>query len=197
MKYVLTKDGKMTNDERRDTVNAVQGWLGVKDDSVLVLADGWRLEATGWDDSPLVYLCGTITPDLVHLEWREYAEQKLAEEGIGVLSPVRGKDPRDWTMDGQDSVRKTHYAHGGFVPRDRRDIERCDAMLLHFMAEGDPDRQSIGTWVELGWAIELGTPVVVATDMDAVATHPFVYRHAAKVCGTLDDALGYLTFLLS
>jgi len=81
---------------------------------------------------PLVYLCGTITQDPKHLEWRKQATAMLADYGIDTLNPVRGKNPSDWRKDGLDSV-NTPYAKGGFVPQDRMDVLlRCDALLLGF-----------------------------------------------------------------
>lgn len=142
---------------------------------------------------PLVYLCGTITQDPKHLEWRKQATAMLADYGIDTLSPVRGKNPNDWRKDGLDST-NTPYASGGFVARDKRDVARCDAVLLAFW---EPlDRQSIGTWWEAGWASEMGKPIVVCSELPEVVEHPFVWRQAAKICPTLDDAVEYLVFLL-
>ncbi len=148
------------------------------------------------DMRPVVYLCGTITPNSVHLDWRKKAEEELAGYCIDVLNPTRGKDPTDWTLDGTDSAEDTPYACGGFVPRDRRDLRRADAVLLVFRTDSKVARQSVGTWCELGWATAWDIPVVVVTDLPEVAKHPFVWRQAAKVCGTLDEGLEYLEFLL-
>ena len=147
-------------------------------------------------NGPLVYLCGTITPNAIHRDWRDAAEWELADYGIGCLSPVRGKNPADWTPDGLEGKASVAYSNGGFVARDRRDVERCDALLLAFTKDMDPGRQSLGTWCELGWATAWNIPVVVWTDMPEIEKHPFIYRQAAKVCGTLDEALEYLEFLL-
>ena len=144
--------------------------------------------------NPLVYLCGTITQNPKHLEWRKQATAMLADYGIDTLNPVRGKNPSDWRKDGLDSV-NTPYAKGGFVPRDRMDVLlRCDALLLGFW---EPlDRQSIGTWWEAGWADSKGKPIVVCSELPEVVEHPFVWRQAAKVCATLEDGVEYLAFLL-
>lgn len=143
--------------------------------------------------TPIVYLCGTITKDPKHLIWRKAATQALAVLGVGTLSPVRGKEPNDWRPDGLEAIQPTIYSHGGFVPRDLMDLENCDAVLLYF---ADPcQRQSIGTWFELGYAVRLGVPVVVVSDLPDVKEHPFVWRHAARVCQTLNEGLEYLRFL--
>ena len=150
-------------------------------------------------NKPLVYLCGTITKEPRHLEWREDAEEYLALHGIGVLSPVRNKDPEDWTEGGLDGRVGAVYAGGAFVERDERDLKICDAVLLYFPAHACPTRQSIGTWAEFGLAAlagGLGKPVVVVTDLPEVARHPFIYRRAAKITSSFDEALEYLVFLL-
>ena len=196
-KYLVKMPSSVSQADVTWVTEALRTWMEDKyGDAAVFLPDGWDVEVVR-QDRPLVYLCGTITPDPVHLAWREEAEERLDKLGVGVVSPVRGKDPRDWTLDGTDSARPTTYANGGFVPRDRRDLERCDAVLLYFMADGAPDRQSIGTWVELGWANILDVPVVIVTDMKEVSGHPFVWRSAAKVCETLDEGLEYLAFLLA
>ena len=143
---------------------------------------------------PKVYLCGTITQDPKHLEWRKRAEIDLTACDIGTINPVRGKSPSDWRKDGLDSIQPTIYDNGGFVPRDERDVRRCDAMLVCFKDKGD--RQSIGTWVEVGWAQMLNIPFVIVSTLPEVVKHPFISRKAARVCDTLDDAITYLKFLL-
>ena len=146
--------------------------------------------------NPRVYLCGTITPSPVHLEWRKVAEAALRPFRIDCLSPVRGKDPSDWQKDGLNSVRDDlPYAGGGFVPRDYRDIDRCDALLLMFT--DTTSRQSIGTWMEAGYAVARAIPIVVVSQVPTVIGHPFIQRAAAKICPTLEVGVEYLKFLLS
>jgi len=144
---------------------------------------------------PLVYLSGTITPAKEHLAWRKEVTRKLRALGISVLDPIRGKQPADWIPSGLDAKTPTTYLHGGFVARDWRDVNRADAVLLVFQSA--PLRQSIGTWTEYGWATWQGIPVVVCSTIPEVIEHPFVYRLAARVCRTLDEAIAYLAFLLS
>jgi nucleoside 2-deoxyribosyltransferase len=144
---------------------------------------------------PTVYLCGTITTDPEHLNWRDRAKDELALAGIDVLSPVRGKNPSDWLEDGTDTNKPLIYDRGGFVARDHRDVRRCDAVLLVFFKA--PERQSIGTFVEFGWAEELGKPIIVASDLPEVIRHPFIWKGADRICPTLEEALAYSIFLLA
>ena len=162
------------------------------------MAEGeWTMTETVFWPVRLVYLCGTITPDPKHLDWRKDAEEYFRIHGIGVLSPVRGKDPSNWHKDGLEGNDDQVYSHGGFVARDERDILRSDCILLYFSAAAKPGRQSIGTWAEMGYAKSEGIPIVVASDMPEVFGHPFVYRWATRVCPTLDEAMKYVRFLLS
>lgn len=156
-------------------------------------------------EDPTVYLCGTITRDPKFLNWRREAEEKLEAWGIRSLSPVRGKNPDDWKANGLDTdkpripgggyARPVIYSNGGFVPRDKYDVKRCDAVLLAFWEA--PDRQSIGTWWEAGWASAWDKPIVVCSQLPEVVEHPFVWRQVARICPTLDEGIEYLAFLLS
>lgn len=112
----------------------------------------------------LVYLCGTITKDSKHLQWRKEVAAALHSTDVHIIrciSPVRGKDSSDWRKDGLDSIHSTIYDKGGFVDRDLRDVKRADVIFCNF---SEPlDRQSIGTWWELGWADMLGKPIVIVS----------------------------------
>ena len=200
MKTLLEMDRELNWDEMIWIREEFQRFLAAEGNAIMMLPPGIRFAGKQSDDGnpgPLVYLCGTITTDPVHLDWREEAERKLAPHGIGVLSPIRGKDPKDWKADGTDAIRPVPYANGGFLPRDKRDVrERSDAVLIFFPASAAPDRQSIGTWSEFGWATAWDIPVVVASDIPEVTGHPCIWRQAAQVTETLDQAIEYLVFLL-
>jgi len=142
----------------------------------------------------LVYLGGTITPNPIHLKWREHVASQLDLLFIQCINPVRGKNPADWDNNGFDANEGVVYSKGGFVERDLRDVKRCDLIFCNF---SEPlDRQSIGTWWELGWADMLGKPIVIVSTLPEVINHPFVWKRAARVCFTLDEGIGYTRFLL-
>ena len=141
-----------------------------------------------------VYLCGTVTPDPKHLQWRDQVVERFAETNIMPLSPVRGKDPKNWTKDGLEGVGDVPYSDGGFVPRDMYDVRRADALLVYFMEA--PERQSLGTWIEFGWADAWGKPIVVCSTLNEVIKHPFIYKRACRVVSDLESACDYLEFLL-
>ena len=142
-----------------------------------------------------VYLAGTITTDPKHIEWRDFLTAKLAEYDINAISPIRDKDPSDWTDDGYEGKSDLPYANGGYVERDLYDIRRSDIVLVNALYM--PDRQSIGTWFEFGYAISKGIPVIVVADAPMITKHPFVYKHAAKIVSSVDEALNYIIFFLN
>ena len=193
-KIIVQADRTIPPYAAKDIAEQVGLFLRRSDPAAIVLPAGYTYTVLD-TDSPTVYLCGTITPDPKHLEWRETAEASLERLGIDVISPIRGKDPSDWTRDGEESNTSTIYDKGGFYARDRRDVQRCDAILLAFPSWMAPERQSIGTWKELGWADAWDIPVVVWTDMDEIAKHPFVWKQAARICPTFNEAIEYLAFL--
>ena len=146
---------------------------------------------------PVVYLCGSITKNPAHISWRKEVEEKLAKNGIAVLSPLRGKDLDKISEDGlgTDDVGERPFSAGGFVARDLLDIRNSDALLLFF--EDTISRQSIGTWTEFGYAVSEQIPIVVCSTLHEVVAHPFIYKLATRITPTIDIAVEYLTFLLN
>ena len=140
-----------------------------------------------------VYLGGTITPDPKYAEWRKYVAAALYEYGINAIDPMRGKDITDCT-DLKASHMESVWDNGGFVARDYRDIFRSD--LLFILFEWLPDRQSIGTWAEMGFAYGCNIPYIVISQIPEVVNHPFVWKKAAKVCKDRHEGIDYARFLL-
>ena len=135
-----------------------------------------------------VYLCGSITTDPRCLEWRERVCSHFVDSyDVEIVDPCRKKNSDEWTPDGFEAA-STVYADGAFLARDRRDIEKCDVLLLCWW--GDPGRQSIGTWCEFGWATAIGKPVVFVdlTEDGYNLRHPFVYRQVAAKFRSLEEA---------
>lgn len=138
-----------------------------------------------------VYLSGTITSDVRTQLWRTEAEKMLAEVGIQTLSPMRDKDPASLDRLGF----RSNMASKLFVKRDKVDVEFCDAMLIYFPEGICPERQSIGTWTELGWADAAGKPIILVSDDPRIIAHPFVKELVTAVCGTLSEACEILKIL--
>lgn len=137
-----------------------------------------------------VYLAGTICRDERMQAWREQAAIRLGRHGIITVSPLRGKDFDKISKDGLTSDIPSRL----FVARDLQDIRTCDAMLLVWMKDLT-GRQSIGTWSEMGIAMERQLPLVVYTDDPKALKHPFVTYAAASICTTMDEAYERLVWL--
>lgn len=141
---------------------------------------------------PKVYLCGTMTQDPRCSEWRELVSKELKAVGIDVLDPSRHKDPKEWSKNGFEG-KGTIYDNGAFVARDLEDIQKCDALLMYWW--GEPGRQSIGTWMELGYAKAYNRPVCVVDITGEYVLHPFVYKTAAACFKALADGVSYIKWL--
>jgi len=159
--------------------------------------------------NPSVYLCGSITKDPKCFGWRDEADSLLShwpEEDnvievrlleptfLTVLDPCRGKQQNEWTDDGLEAI-DCIYSNGAFVSRDRRDVKGCDVLLCCWW--GDPGRQSIGTWMEFGWASAWEKPIVFVdlTEDKYNTKHPFVYKQSEHF-GNLEDGCAYIRWLL-
>jgi len=137
-----------------------------------------------------VYLSGTISADPKTHRWRREAARLLASHMC--ISPMRGKDPAKISASGLESDVPVSL----FVRRDLADIRGCDVLLLYFPRDICPNgRQSIGTWAELGVAIERRMPIVVVSDDPSVTQHPFLKIYAAAIVGTLKEAVKVIDWL--
>lgn len=144
-----------------------------------------------------VYLCGSITPDPKCNSWRERAIQQLTESGIKVIDPCRGQDPSEFSKNGLEGIGAI-YDNGGYVGRDLKDVLAADLVLCVWW--GDPQRQSVGTWFELGWARANGKDVVfvdLTDDESSPRKHPFIYRNSTAVFLSLKNGLRYVEWYLT
>lgn len=148
--------------------------------------------------APALYLCGSITQDPRTVEWRREVAAALADTEIVILDPCRGKDPKDWSVGGLEGV-NVPYEQGGYVARDFSDIRRSRAVLAYWPS--DPGRQSVGTWMELGYCVGIGVPFVFVNEDHANPVspgwHPFVYKNAARVFHDLRSGLAYVRYLFA
>jgi len=145
-----------------------------------------------------VYLAGPIKgrsyDDVT--TWRRYVEESL-ENGIAVLSPMRGKDylmGERCIQDTYDEVMSTGYAS---LCRSRFDIlSLSQAVIFNFLgAEG----VSKGTLIEFGMALAKYPPIVkvVVIDKDNVNNYPFIEEGADFIVDNLDDAIYIINTVLT
>lgn len=142
-----------------------------------------------------VYLAGPITGLSFDgaSDWRDYAKADLARSDIHGLSPLRAKEYLR-QVNGPLTGTGEEYAHlgvlslpRGVTTRDRYDATRCDALLVNLLGA---DRVSIGTVMEIAWADQCRTPIVVAIEPQG---NPHEHMMIAECIGfrvpTLDEAL--------
>lgn len=117
---------------------------------------------------PAVYLAGPISGLTFAgcTDWREHALLKLLEHNIRGWSPMRAKE----ALASMESIsgHGGEYSHmgpfatpQGVMARDRFDCHRADVVLVNFVGA---KTVSIGTVMEIAWANQKHTPVVVAAD---------------------------------
>lgn len=139
-----------------------------------------------------MYLCGSITADPSTLRWRDDAVLALTDHGIAVRCPMRGKSLKDVRNNGLNTTNT--LLEGRFVDRDLYDVRHSDCLLVNW--HHDPGRQSIGTWVEIGIAVERGIPVIIVDTTDTVSHHPFIQRLCVKPFTNMNDAIRYAVQML-
>lgn len=149
-----------------------------------------------------LYLGGTITAKTEHLSWRDEV-RKIFNNGrmpwrppIQIVDPLRMQDPANFTKDG---LHDAATPDGFFVAVDIDNVKHSDAvMLVYWQHDEYPGyrRQSIGTWAELGIAIDNHIPVIVVSDDPKVLDHPFVKCRAAIAVRTVKEACQWVRKML-
>lgn len=147
---------------------------------------------------PLVYAGGPITGLRAEdaIDWREDSKEYLAEHGIRILSPLRGKGylllEKTTIKDSyEDKILSKEKA---ITTRDRFDVMRCDAVLMNFVGA---DKVSKGSIMELGWADAWRKPIVLAMESGNVHDHAMVRAVSGYIVPTLEEALEVIISILS
>lgn len=147
---------------------------------------------------PRVYLAGPISGlsfDEAQNGWRAVVEAWGLDNGVCVLSPLRGKD----YLRGVGKLEKQYLdlsqlsSPQGIVRRDFNDVKTCDAVLANVL---NATRISLGTAWEVGVAFALQKPLIAVLEPGSVHDHPFITQSATYTFSTLDEALPALLYLL-
>ena len=148
----------------------------------------------------LVYLSGPIG-GLTYKDatnWREYVSNCLPSK-VHSLTPMRGKE--GWGNPQQPMTERPGIVNcdsRSITMRDRWDVQRCDAMLVH-IPPANWTRFSTGTTVEIGWADAFRVPIVLACERGAAFTHWFDHPIIKGCVGwhveTLDEAIVVLSVM--
>lgn len=134
-----------------------------------------------------VYLAGPIS----HVSygactgWRDEAEAALKAWGIKGLSPMRGKDfLKHVTCFSQqcDAYSDNPLSSPrGIMTRDYYDATNCDVLLVNLLGA---EKVSIGTVMEIAWAYQARTPIVLMIESGGTNVHEHSMIH---------EAIGYRT----
>lgn len=142
-------------------------------------------------DTKKVYLCGPITTDEYSWKWREEVATALDYLfAIQALDPMRGKNLATIS----DGGLKSNIPGRIFMNRDLMDLRDSSLVLCNFLSI--PDRQCVGSLMELGYALALNIPFVVVTNEDFLKLHPFISENALYVFDNIEDAIECCGFLL-
>lgn len=134
-------------------------------------------------------------------DWRNVATQHL--NPIKAWSPMRAKEYlADVTGDVGFSATCKEYGHlspmsgpRGIMTRDFFDATRCDVMMVNLLGA---KKVSIGTVMEIAWAYQKRTPVVVVMEPDGsnVHEHCMIAEAIGFRCASLDEALHVVRSIL-
>ena len=134
-----------------------------------------------------IYLAGPIAGlnEQEATEWRKGVVDTLPH-GIVGISPLRCEPLKQ-----------------GMVYTDARainaknwlDTESADLVLAFLPKEMNERRPSIGTIIEIGWAIGLRKPLIVVSDDEYLMEHPLIQRNASWRLDNLPDAVEVITGL--
>ena len=142
-------------------------------------------------DKPFtVYLCGPISGRPIDHNWRESMRTTLWVYGIKTLDPLRGK--KSDLISDKGMGYNGELADPTIADRDVGDIQEADLIYVHFPYS--PDRQSIGSLMEMGMAHALGKPVVLFADIDEFQKHLFCRRfciHASSQMNAIEIIRDY------
>lgn len=143
-----------------------------------------------------VYLAGAIAGLMYGeaVDWREYAQRKLALANIDAYSPMRAKKfLKDRVLGGADDKHPLTSARG-IVTRDRFDVMNADLVLANLL---DTDKVSIGTMFEMAWADMLRVPIVVVMEDGNLHQHLFLHETAGFIVPTLDEGIEIVIAILN
>lgn len=149
---------------------------------------------------PTVYLAGPISGLNFKncTDWRVHAEDVLRAHGIRGWNPMRAKEAlakleaisghgNEYAFMGPFATSK------GVMTRDFFDCTRCDVVLVNFIGA---KKVSIGTVMEIAWAFQLHTPVIMATDND-LHNHMMMNEATGFKVSTLEEAVRVAVSILS
>ncbi len=145
-----------------------------------------------------VYLAGPITGLSYNgtTEWRDHATNVLATFGIQGLSPMRHKDYLLNVTTIEDSYESSVMSsQRGIYARDKYDCHRCDVVIVNLLGA---TKVSIGSVMEIAWAAQNNTPVIlVMEDKGNIHEHSMLREACPFRVNNLDNALEVASAILA
>ncbi len=145
----------------------------------------------------LVYLAGPITGLSYNgtTEWRQQAIDHLKDFSIRGLSPMRHKEYLIGESAISDSYASCLSSQRGIYARDRFDCHRADLVLVNLLGA---TRVSIGTVMEIAWAAQNNTPIVlVMEDSDNIHEHSMLREACPFRVNNLQEGLDLTVAILA
>ncbi len=143
----------------------------------------------------LIYLAGPIS-GLSYSEstnWRQYVIDTL-DPAIEGLSPLRKKE----YLKGEESLGDQYSdwplsTQRGIYARDRFDCHRSDVVLVNLLGT---ETVSIGTCMEIAWAAQNNTPVVLIMEPGNIHDHSMIREACPFIVNDIDSAVEVVHALL-
>ncbi len=138
-----------------------------------------------------VYLAGPIagcTADEGN-SWRYLVQDRLPHNIIGI-SPLRCEPLKKGMVYTDDGATDPMWSDARAInAKNWLDTESSDLVLAYLPKYMNDRRPSIGTIIEIGWAIGLRKPLIVVSDDEYMMEHPLIQRNASWRLDNLDDAV--------
>lgn len=117
-----------------------------------------------------VYLCGPINgcTDAECIDWREFAKSLLPSTLDPMAIDYRGRELEPGIA-------------AEIVNNDKKDIDKCDALLVMFT------KPSVGTSMEILYAYDRGKRVVVVHERGAILS-PWLLYHSSAMFTSIREA---------
>ena len=138
-----------------------------------------------------IYLAGPIADcDYQEAnEWRVYCQEKF-EPGIVGISPLRCEPlEKGKRYSETGSVVKMWSDPRAIATKNWMDTESSDLVLAYLPKKLNDRRRSIGTIIEIGWAIGLRKPIILVTDDAYLTEHPLIKAKSNWIFDNFNDAL--------
>ena len=144
-----------------------------------------------------IYLAGPIAglTEEEATEWRAEVRENLPHGIIGI-SPLRCEPLKEGMFYTDNGATAPMWSDARAInAKNWLDTESADLVLAYLPKEMNDRRPSIGTIIEIGWAIGLRKPLIVVSDDEYLMEHPLIQRNASWRLDNLHDAVEVITGL--